>query len=645
MKARDLPAHTFLIGATAVLLLTAVFRMINLQDLPPGLVRDEILNADLVTFIWDGRLTLFFSEGYGHEPLYHYLVAPFQKLFGDNYLAIRMPSVFIGMILVAATMRWIRRAFDTTASFTTGILLAVSWWPIIFSRIGLRAILTPVLLVAMALTWRKRPFLSGLFLALSVYTYTAARAALLIPIFFLAWAWIAKRPSASTSHTSQFRQWLKPMLITLITAVSLCLPLYLTIRANPDLQERINQLSGPLDALWQGNFQPILTSLAATAGVFSVRGDPLASYMMPGEPLFGAITAVLFYLGLGLSLWRWRRAPYALALIWLGLLMLPSALSADAPSSIRLIGAMPVVYLMPGIGTSWLFTTLQQRGFSNKPTRAYWALLPALTLILILNATRTIQTGFNAWASLPETRQKYQSIWLDIARDWREGGGERPLIVADSWYEPIKGDSLRRDLGYDPQARWVQQGGAIVFPAGGNGRFYVPEFATIDPHLMQAAGLTEPDYRNTNAPSFARYAMPAIPTVPQLDAPIQLGNALSLLGFDSILNSDQNQFIILTWWHVDTPLPHDLSTFMHLLDANGNLISQFDGLDAMPGTLFPGDMFVQRHVVELGETAVAHKLLLGAYTRQNNQRLIQPQSGLDHIVLIDAFSPENQANK
>ena len=101
----------FLVWATAVLLLAAVMRLILLQDVPPGLSQDEVLNADVVSIIRQGYHAIFFREGYGHEPLYHYWSVPFQVLFGDNILSIRLPAFYLGLLLVAVMMRWARREF------------------------------------------------------------------------------------------------------------------------------------------------------------------------------------------------------------------------------------------------------------------------------------------------------------------------------------------------------------------------------------------------------------------------------------------------------------------------------------------------------------------------------------------------------
>ena len=90
--------------ALLILLLAAAFRLVALGDVPPGLAQGEVVDADIALFIRGGEHALCFRHGYGHEPLYHYLAAPFAPLLGDNWLAIRLPSVYLGLLLVALTM-------------------------------------------------------------------------------------------------------------------------------------------------------------------------------------------------------------------------------------------------------------------------------------------------------------------------------------------------------------------------------------------------------------------------------------------------------------------------------------------------------------------------------------------------------------
>ncbi len=178
------PADTWFIWlATFVLLLAGALRLVLLADVPPGLSQDEVLNADIVKFILRGEHALFFRHGFGHEPLYHYLSVPFQLVLGDNVLAIRLPSAFLGMVMIAITMRWAKRDFGMIAALIAGLGLAVSWWAIVFSRVGIRPMLEVVLLVAAVWAWPRRPWLAGVLLGLTIYSYTAGRFIFLLPLF------------------------------------------------------------------------------------------------------------------------------------------------------------------------------------------------------------------------------------------------------------------------------------------------------------------------------------------------------------------------------------------------------------------------------------------------------------------------------
>ena len=474
---------------TLILLLAAIMRLVALRDLPPGLAQDEVLDAAIASFIRQGQHALFFRDGYGHEPLYHYLAAPFAPLLGANVLAVRLPSVFLGLLLVALTMRWAKREFGSVAAATAGLGLALSWWPIVFSRIGIRPILEPVLLVAAAWFWTRRPWLAGLFLALAVYSYTPARVVYFIPLLYL--IYLAIRYQFAVSP----RRPLAPSLTILLVALALSIPLYLVLRADPSLQQRVDQLSGPVDALRRGDIQPILQTTLATLGVFSFTGDPRWTYSLPDRPLFDGLTALFFYGGLLIAVSRaWRQPQYAFVLIWLAVTLLPSALTPDAPSTVRLVGAMPVVYLLPGLAVAWVWGFQVSGSRFQVSSFRFWVssstqhaprttpdgsritryVMPTiLAFILILNLTRTIQDGFINWPMEVETRLRYQTTVLEAARQW-QAQPDGTLVIADTFFEPIDQETLVLSAGQDVPARWVQAGGAVVFPAGGNGRLLVP---------------------------------------------------------------------------------------------------------------------------------------------------------------------------
>jgi hypothetical protein len=644
----------YIVAATAVLLLAAVMRIVLLQDVPPGLAQDEVLDADIAQFIRQGQHTLFFREGYGHEPLYHYFAAPFAPLLGDNVLAVRLPSVILGLLLIAATLRWLRRDFGTTTAIITGALLAVSWWPIIFSRVGIRPIMLPLFLVGMAYFWQRRPWLAGLCLGLSLYTYTAARVVFLIPLLFIGYQFVERRLSRwrpGPNPAWPVTRYLPPLLILLLTGL-IYLPLGLTLRADPTLQQRVEQLSGPLDALRLGDPGPIWETTRATLGVFSLTGDPRATYTMPDLPLFDPVTAVFFHLGLLLLIWRWRQPRYALLLIWLLVGFIPSAVTPDAPSIIRLIGVMPVVYLLPALflgevvlpGVKRIAYYVLRKSSRLRTTHYALRIVSLLAVFLIaITLARTVHYGFVIWPQMDEVRlEKYQTVWLDVARHVQVESFEQPLLMADAFYLPITADTLRRNLGYDARPRWLQTGlavsGALVLPWEGNGRLYVPEYTPIPPVLLAAVGMTdEPLYRSPDFPTFAVYKLPTETPIPTNLVGVAFEEQMTLIGYE--LDEGEAEWQLLTYWQVMAPLPPDLATFVHLTGTAPQPLAQHDGLDAAPATLQPGDLLIQRHWLPLPADRPAEALTLsvGLYRRDGGQRLTYTTADgaiVDQVVLV-----------
>ncbi len=610
--------------ATAVLLTAALMRLVALSRVPPGLAQDEVLNADIVTFIRQGAHALFFREGYGHEPLYHYWSVPFQVLLGDNVLSIRLPAAFLGLLVVALTLRWAKRLFAQPAALAAGLFLALSWWPIIFSRVGIRPVMEPFLLLLFAWFWPRRPWLAGLFLGLALYTYTGARVIFLWPVLLALYWFLLRRRLPAEQVTLFGRSLPQPLLaagIALLVSLLLYLPLALTLRADPTLQQRVQQLEGPLAALRAGDAAPLLGTTLATLGAFSFTGDPRWTYMIPGQPLFDPLTAVFFYGGLLLTLWHFKQPIYAFTLFWLVVGLLPSAITPQAPSTIRMIGALPAVYMMPALAAAWLWGKRAAAGW----TRAAVPLLLAALFLLTLG--RTVSSGFLRWPAEMETRLKYQTVLRDIALYLRQEPADAP-VFADGFYRPITADALRRQLGADPAGRWVQTGetvaGAIVLPAARQGQLFVPEYAAPDPALLSLAGVAPaPLFRSAGDPSFAVYDLAGAHALPALPQPLSFEGYLTLVGYEITTLADGQAIQIVTAWQVDGALPDDLAIFVHWLDDEQQLLSQHDGMDAAPATLQEGDILIQRHILPWTSPLPSPRgaLSAGLYLREDGRRL------------------------
>ena len=84
--------------------------------------------------------------------------------------------------------------------------------------------------------------------------------------------------------------------------------------------------------------------------------------------------AFFFWLGAGMTIWRWQRPAYRLILLWLGILLLPAALARDiypGPNTLRMIGAAPAVYLLIGVGVWEAFRFFGTRWRSSQLLRGY----------------------------------------------------------------------------------------------------------------------------------------------------------------------------------------------------------------------------------------------------------------------------------
>ncbi|MCA9927424.1 MAG: glycosyltransferase family 39 protein, partial [Anaerolineales bacterium] len=130
---------------TTLILLAAVLRLYGLNNVsPPGITHDEVANWLIDRSILAGNHAIYFTRAYGHEAGFHYIQAAFVALLGDNVLALRLPTAFAGLLGVAVSYALVRKLFGRDVALFSAVLLAVLFWPVFYSRLGLRAILLPL---------------------------------------------------------------------------------------------------------------------------------------------------------------------------------------------------------------------------------------------------------------------------------------------------------------------------------------------------------------------------------------------------------------------------------------------------------------------------------------------------------------------
>jgi hypothetical protein len=254
---------------------------------------------------------------------------------------------------------------------------------------------------------------------------------------------------------------------------------------------------------------------------------------------------------------------------------------------------------------------------------------------------RTLTVHVDRWAHAFDTRVKYQTIFADMAEDM--AARQATPVVMDGFFAPIDADSIRRNLNGDPQARWVQQGNAIVIPPP-PALLYVPESDPIQPALAQAARLApEPLMRQLVKPGFAVYNLPATLAPDRAVEPVTFGAAITLLGYTIGPPTAGQPLEVFTFWRVDGTLPDDAALFLQAtgvdLAENAPIATQHDGLDAIPSTLQPGDLFVQRHPLPPPAALdTPYRLHLGVYQRTTGQRLPYGSPINDRLTLPESVT-------
>jgi hypothetical protein len=384
---------------------------------------DEAVNGVDIRMVLSGQgLPLYFAANGGREPLFIYLQAISVALFGPTPFSLRLVSALIGAATVAAVYACGRALFAPPRGASSGIdgrwapvlaatALAVSYWHLSLSRLGLRAALLPLLssfaILAFWHAWvggRIRSYAwTGAWFGLSLYTYTSARVLPLVPALFILSEIVAARvrrqPAPDAEPTPKSRT--RGLALALLVALLVSAPLLVELARHPvTVVGRI----GDVAASETNGDQNFLTATAANGvrmlRAFYDRGDPNPRHNLPGRPATDPLTAALFTAGLLLALLRVRERRARLLLIWFGVMLLPSVLSGAAPHYLRAVGALPPYALLAGYGGTGL------AGLAPARVRR-WA-TPALAgLVLIGSGALTARDYFVRWPTEPALAKEF----------------------------------------------------------------------------------------------------------------------------------------------------------------------------------------------------------------------------------------------
>lgn len=643
-----------------ITLLAFFLRVWQLADVPMGWRDDELINVLVISQkVLDGDWAVYYADASGNEAFYHALNAVMLGLFGANVLSFRLVSAVIGTLAVPLTYVLGKKWFNSAVGLTASLALALSFWSLMYSRFGLRQILTPLLaLLAFHFFWRvftrlpaketkDRSFvflflLTAVFMALGFYTYFASRGVPLILLAFCGYLLLFHRELFK-------RHWQGFALMFVATAV-FTIPLFITLRQQPEAEARVAELALPLIKAREGDFSLVAQYTRDTLSMFHATGDNEWLYNIPNRPVFNLFGAILLWFGLALCLWHTLtplltslfslRAsppvhrslftthsplPHAFLLLWFLAGISPGFISVPPASLGHTIVAQPAVYLLAALAI-WRLA-IKDWGF--RPISNLQRLIaPFLGLLFVGSvAFRDLPDYFVEWPQRGMVRFLYHADAKELASYLNDHPELTDFAVAGALDGPWARLALEMDLDEERKtavsARWYNPERALFLqPAlnfGGYPAVPSPYDAFLVPLEVQVGGYSL---------SQANYPL-------ETADPVCFQNGLCAIS--AVFQPTTHHLELV--WHAERPLDLPpiplisnppppgvyagprLWVFAQLQDATGNFLVGNDGLWVDPVTLRPGDIFVQQHELIPPNGSVADSAVFGLYDPMTGIRI------------------------
>ncbi len=393
---------------TLVLGMALALRTAALESLPFGLWYDEAVHGmSAVRMLEDGSYRPIFVPEANLASPFIALQAVSVEALGRSAAAVRLPSALLDVCFILLLYLLARRLMGWRIALLAAFLVAVSSWDITWGRSGMPGVTAPLAGVGatLAFLWALRRndcvsfVLAGMALGSGFWLYQAVRTLPAALLLIAGFAIVTYRPPR--------RQVAMRAAAFAAGALLVAAPLLQYSVTHPvEFWSRAVIVA----SLNDGPSLDPLTSIAANLGdylfMFNYSGDLNGRHNLPLEPMLsfgaGAMAVLGFVYCLTLA---YRPVPFLLlSLFFAALLPGLVTLPQEAPNSLRVVGALPIVYAFAGVGIAAVMvaTAPLLRG----PRLAAFALGAPLALGLAAIAYDNFHTYFHmyrddltAWAA------------------------------------------------------------------------------------------------------------------------------------------------------------------------------------------------------------------------------------------------------
>lgn len=381
-----------------IMALGAYLRLANLDSNPPEMTSDHVEKILDAQSILNGNPQVFFTNNGGREPIQFYLLALLSHVPGlrMDFFLLKFLTALEGLVTIPVMWLMGRAVIGddepelgNLVGLALAALVAVSYWHVMLSRLGLRIVLTTlftglvIIFFTRALRHNRRGdfILTGLALGFGLYAYQAMR---MVPVVIIAGVVLAAIFYTIAHFIGKRAEWgLGKLIFNAAVLVGVSLVIFVpllgfsiqhpddfwrrtqgrllgddviqTTDANGNIVQRLATIQERIDA-FNANVPILLSNIRNALLMYNWKGDVAWINAVPNRPTMDTLTATLLIVGLAAWVARMiRRRDVAdwLLPIMLFIMLLPSALSIaypiENPSATRTSGSLPEAYLFAAL--------------------------------------------------------------------------------------------------------------------------------------------------------------------------------------------------------------------------------------------------------------------------------------------------------